>query len=198
MKMFNILFSKLFRLKGFFADSWKTIFSSPVEQDISKNNLLTTITKLGKEWRVSVEVNPRSYEWRAYASVLHLTTRRFGGSGSRSCARIGDRTPSLALHPTRGFLVSTALNGTAIFSRNVRNNTPPAGQWSRIEMNQIFDGEKYTFSILINKTTKFSTTNEKPEEFSNINVYASNPWAHPQNGTIRNLTVEIRDGSKFN
>ena len=139
----------MLRLIRFFADSWKTIFSSPAEQELSKNNLLTTITKLGKEWRVSVEVNPRSYEWRGYASVLHLTT---GGSGSGSCARAGDRTPALWVHPMRGVLVSTALNGKPSFSRNVRN-TLPAGQWSQIEVNQIFDGEKYKFSILINERT---------------------------------------------
>ena len=179
--------------KDFFAAPWKTIFSSPVEQELSKNNLLTTIARLGKEWRVSVEVNPRSYEWRSYASVLHLTT---GGSGSGPCARVGDSTPALWLHPTRGVLVSTALNGKASFSRNVRH-APPAGQWSQIEVSQIFDGEKYTFSILVNGTTVFSTTNNKPETFSNINIYASNPWAHPLSGKIRGLTVEHKYEGKF-
>ena len=172
--------------------SWKTIFSSPAEQELSKNNLLTTIARLGKEWRVSVEVKPRSYEWRSYASVLHLTT---GFSGSGSCARVGDRTPALWLHPLMGVLVSTALDGKPSFSRKVRN-VLPAGQWSQIEVNQVFDGEKYTFSILINETTVFSTTNNKPESFSNINVYASNPWAHPLNGTIRSLAVENKDEGK--
>ena len=173
---------------------WKTIFSSPAEQELSKNNLLTTITRLGKEWRVSVEVKPRSYnEWRSYASVLHFTT---GGSGSGSCARVGDRTPALWLHPTRGVLVSTALNGKPSFSRNVRNALP-VGEWSKIEVNQIFNGEEYTFSILINETTVFSTANNKPEAFSNVNIYASNPWARPQNGTIRSLTVENKDEGKI-
>merc|ERR1719341_1486881 len=108
---------------------WKTIFSSPVEQELSKNNLLTTIDRLGKEWQVSVEVNPRSYEWRSYASVWHLVLTT-GYSGFGRCATVGDRTPALWLHPTRGVLVSTALNGKASFSRNVRH-APPAGQWSQ-------------------------------------------------------------------
>ena len=154
---------------------------------------MTTIARLGKEWRVSVEVNPRSYEWRSYASVLHLTT---GGSGSGSCARVGDRTPALWLHPTRGVLVSTGLNGKASFSRNVRN-TLPTGQWSKIEVNQIFSRDKYTFSILINETTVFSTINNKPEVLSNINIYASNPWSRPQTGTIRSLTVEDKNEGKI-
>ena len=46
--------------KDFFAAPWKTIFLSPVEQELSKNNLLTTIARLGKEWRVSVQVNLRT------------------------------------------------------------------------------------------------------------------------------------------
>ena len=154
---------------------------------------MKTIARLGKEWRVSVEVNPRSYEWRSYASVLHLTT---GDSGSGSCARAGDRTPALWLHPTRGVLVSTALNGKPSFSRNVRHALP-AGQWSQIEVSQIFDGEKNTFSILVNGTTVFSTTNNKPETFSNVNIYASNPWARPLSGTIRSLIVEHIDDGNF-
>ena len=184
---FNLLKTDLF------AVPWKTIFSSPAEQELSKNNLLTTITRLGKEWRVSVEVNPRSYEWRSYASVLHLTT---GGSGSGSCARVGDRTPALWLHPTRGVLVSTALNGKPSFSKNVRNALP-AGEWSKIEVNQILDGEEYTFSIVINETTVFSTPNNKVEDLSNVNIYASSPWARPQNGTIRSLTVQNKDKGKL-
>ena len=47
-------------VRFFFAASWKTIFTSLVEQELSENNLLSTIARLGKEWRVTVEVNPRS------------------------------------------------------------------------------------------------------------------------------------------
>jgi len=36
--------------------SWKTIFTSLVEQELSENNLLSTIARLDKEWRVTVEL----------------------------------------------------------------------------------------------------------------------------------------------
>ena len=45
-------------VRFFFAASWKTIFTSLVEQELSENNLLSTIARLDKEWRVTVEVNP--------------------------------------------------------------------------------------------------------------------------------------------
>ena len=73
----------------------------------------------------------------------------------------------------------------------------PAGEWSKIEVNQILDGEEYTFSIVINETTVFSTTNNKVEDLSNVNIYASSPWARPQNGTIRSLTVENKGKGKL-
>ena len=80
-------------VRFFFAASWKTIFTSLVEQELSENNLLSTVARLGKEWRVTVEVNPRSYQWQSYASVLppllHLSIYRIPVSN------IKDPEPSL-------------------------------------------------------------------------------------------------------
>ena len=66
---------------------------------------MTTFAKLGKEWRVSVEVSGDR--------MPHLTT---GGSGSKLCAKVGDRTPA----PNEEVLVSTALNGKPSFSRSIQ------------------------------------------------------------------------------
>ena len=87
------------------------VFCSIVEDDLlissRTRDLLTTFANW--EWRVSVEVNPHSYEWQSYPSILHLTT---GDSCSRLCAKVGDRIPA----PNEGVLVSTALNGKPSFS----------------------------------------------------------------------------------
>ena len=161
---------------------------------------MATIDRLGKEWRVSFEVKPQSNEYRSYASVLHLTTLPLlsGEDGSSSCARSGDRTPAVWLHPSRGVLVSSALNGTATFSFNIppKDFNISISQWSKMEVNQIFTGEHYTFSILINSTTVFLETNNRPEVFFDVNIFASNPWASPQNGTIKGLIIESKEQGK--
>ena len=159
---------------------------------LKRSTLLTTLPTLAKEWRVSFEINPKSYTYRSYAQVLQMT---IGGKSGN----IGDRTPSLWFHKTRGVYIVTTLNGRANVGKFLKP-LPPAGEWTTIEIMQAKENSNYMFSLTIGGDRVWSVANSKPEEFSDVEVYASTPWYVAQAGYIRGLLIEnkIRGRNQIN
>ena len=169
---------------------WTTAFALPQVHELTQNHLLTTLPKMTKEWKVSLEVNPTDYKFTSYANVLHLT---IGGKGLGSSANVGDRIPAIWIHKTRGVIISSALNGKTSYTKTF-NQRPPAGEWTRIEISQSLQSSSYIYNVIIGTTQLLTIENEKPVDLSDVKVYASSPWYTAQKGFIRNLRVEIEPG----
>ena len=181
--------------------SWTTLVFEPEERIISKNTLVTTIPVLGKEWRVTFEVmmsikydlnhmlyhqvKPAHYTEAQYQNVLHLT---IGGSHEQN----GDRTPAVWIHPDKGVLFSSAVNGKSDYGFFCPKHLPQAGIWTLYEVSQVCKEEEHFFVISINGEEVHSTMNKRPEVFTNVGVFASNPWdANPHRpASLRNLKIE--------
>ena len=52
------------------------------------------------------QVKPANYKKAEYQNVLHLT---IGGDSQQN----GDRTPAVWIHPEKGILISSSVNGTS-------------------------------------------------------------------------------------
>ena len=152
--------------------------------EVAKNTTLTTLPKLTTEWRVSFEVNPTDYKYSGYASLLHMTV-----GGNRG--QVGDRSPAIWLHKTRGVLVSSAIDGKVAYSKTVKP-LPAAGEWTRIEVSQVLVGAKHVFSITIGDKKEFSKTNSKPVELTDVKVYSGSPWYTTQKGFLQKLKIETK------
>ena len=152
---------------------------------------MTTLPILTKEWRVSFEFSPKNYNYKGYAQILHMTT---GGK----YGNIGDRTPALWTHNSRGVYISTALSGNPAIGKAFPTKRPPINQWTRIEMKQAQEGSEYIFSLVINGETLWSVRNTDPKKFSGVQVYTSSNWYVAQAGSIRNLQIDIKTpGRKY-
>ena len=170
---------------------WSTAFSLQDEHKLARDSLLTTLPKMTKEWKVSLEVNPTDYSFGGYASVLHMS---IGGKGVGSSAKEGDRIPAIWIHKTRGVVVSTSINGRAAYTKTFKT-LPPAGEWTKIEVSQSLIGSEYIYSITIADENVFTMQNTKPVELSNVKVFAGSPWYTARKGSLRNLEIEIKDPS---
>ena len=162
---------------------WTSSFSLPGEHLLKKNTLLTTLPSLTRQWRVSFEINPQSYNYRGYAQILQLT---IGGK----IGNVGDRTPALWMHKTRGVYISTTLNGKPSVGKAFRTKKPPTNEWTVVEIGQTKTGSKYFFSLRIKGETLWSVENTEPKQFSNVDVFASSDWYVAQAGSIRGLKIE--------
>ena len=148
-------------------DTWYTAFSLKEEQEISKNTLLTTLPLLKKEWKVSFDFKANNL--RGLGQIFHMTA---GGKGLGAGAAYGDRTPAIWVHSSRGFLVSSAVDGKYSFSKYFQP-LPTIGEWTTIEVGQELVGSRIVYSISIGGRNVLSVTNSKPSEFKNVKVYAS-------------------------
>ena len=183
--------TSFFFLRGFAEGQdmvWKTAFSIDGEQEMAKNNLLTTLPQMTKEWKVSLEVNPTDYTFTSYANVLHLT---IGGKGLGSSANVGDRIPAIWIHKTRGVMISSALNGKAAYTKTYKV-IPPVREWTTIEVSQSLVGTKYFYSISLDNKNVLKVENKKPVELTNVKVFAGSPWYTARKGFLRNLEVQIK------
>ena len=86
------------------------------------------------------------------------------------------------------FWILSPINGEENWGTPIPS--PPLGDWCSIEVvHQVEEGE-YVYNVTIDGVVQHSTKNLDPAEFSDVLVYASDPWhpAHPSH--IRALTIQ--------
>ena len=117
-----------------------------------------------------------------YGNILHLT------DGSKS-GRYGSKTPMIQIW--RGaFEVSSAIESSPGATTCIKQEPPaPEKEWTPVQVVQGKFSEKYHFNISIGDK-ELCTINQRAENFSNIQVYASSPWFQSQPGKIRRLRIE--------
>ena len=103
---------------------------------------------------------------------------------------VGDRTPALWIHKTRGVYIATALNGVASVAKFFKTKKPVLNEWTRVEISQVKNGRKYLFSVAIKGETLWSEENTRPKEFTDVMVFASSNWYAAQDGSIRHFEIE--------
>ena len=171
---------------------WSTVYSLREEHRITRNQLLTTILLLKKEWKLSFDFKANNL--KGLQQILHLTV---GGKGAGSEANYGDRTPAIWTHSSRGFLISSAVGGRYSFAKYFKA-LPSSGEWVNIAVGQELEASKIIYSISIGGGKVFSARNSKPSEFENVQVFASSSWYSPVSGSIKNLLIENKnDGESF-
>ena len=157
------------------------------EQQIRRNNLLTTIPTLKKEWRVSFEFKASNF--KGLSQIFHMTA---GGKGAGTGAKYGDRTPAIWTHSSKGLLISSAVGGQFSYSKFFKP-LPSPGDWAKIGIGQELVESNLIYSVSINNKKVFSIRNSKPVEFDNVKAYSASTWYSPLSGSIRNLVIENKN-----
>ena len=170
-------------------------FSPSQGREIVRGELFDTLPVLGKEWKVSFEVNPRRYVG-GWGNILHLwypNGRNPSGThySSVSCLAIGiqsTRTCSWRLCSTKPNRLSYKYKASEHQHKYYHDyySIPQLHQWTKIEVSQIRVGNSY--KIVFNDTAKTRTI-WNPRIFEGVEVYASDPWNAVQPGKIRGLSV---------
>ena len=162
---------------------WKTEFFLPTEHPLKKASLLTTLPTLTKEWKISFELKPTNYQYASFAQILQLSI----GGKSES---VGDRTPALWIHKTRGVYLATTLGGKVFTGKFFKTKKPATKKWTSVEISQTKRGSKYMFSFALKGETLWDVENKDPRQFSSVKVFASSSWYEAQVGSIRGLKIE--------
>ncbi|XP_065651871.1 uncharacterized protein LOC136079651 isoform X2 [Hydra vulgaris] len=150
------------------------------EHMLIQNNLITSIPLLEKEYSVSFKLKPESY-FQFFRNVIHLTTGDDYG-------KYGSRTPAVFVYPNSlGLQIASAVNG----NNNYNFLTQPLSlnEWSSIKISQTQLNETYMYTAYLNELMIYSTKNDMPQTFSNVLVYAANPWNIALDGFIKDFKI---------
>ena len=165
-------------------------YSALEERELEKDRLLYTLPNLAKEWKVSFEVNPSSYE-EGFRSILRLYRSNVGTTPGVSCLSIGIYSSSSKdCSGAQCSIIPQSLtyrfisNGTKKSFQD-KDLIPQLNEWTKIEVTQVLDGNSY--KIVFNDGAKTKPI-LNPQIFEKVKVYAAD-WNGEQKGKIRNLRI---------
>ena len=155
---------------------------------MTKNNLLTTLPTLPREWMVEFMLKPTNLDNPGWTNIFHMT---IGGGGFPN-GKIGERTPALFFNPSLGLHFASAHNGQANLAMNFP--APTVDKWTKLRMSQEMQNGKIKLKFIIEDEEMLSVENAEPVGFENVKVYASDPWDPALPGFIKNLSINVIKG----
>merc|ERR1712142_1272513 len=154
-----------------------------------KDQLITVVPYMGKEYEVSFELYLNSYPTADWTSVLHFT--RSGNAHS-----YGDRCPGVWLsghaNHYRLLHVASAVDGVT----NMWIDTQkiyPLKTWIKIRISQALVYGQFVYAVVVDGQTVHKEVNDVAAMFTDVKVYAGDPWYPAQDGKIRNLTLKTNN-----
>jgi len=148
------------------------MFELEKETEIKKNNLLTTRTKLDKEFNLVFDLKPTGKE-NGWSSIIHIQNKE------KACCAPGTRIPALYFYPrSTSVQVCFALNGNG----NICFKSKPLemNKFSKIMIQQVLKYDnRYRYSIEINDEEVYTLTNTKARVYNDIRIFAGNNYVNP-------------------
>lgn len=152
------------------------------ELNATKGQIIKTIKRLSNEYSISlfIKLTNLSHE---LSNVLHLTTSR-DQYGFHNI---------LAIYFLRDILkICNSFNERAIDCFQYYHF--PLNVWTNVTVVYSRTDLSYWYTVYINETQTEKLQNKYPQFYNNVQVYASDPWYPPFNGTIKDLKVSIKKG----
>ena len=162
------------------------------EHKLERGTLLATLPKLGKVWSLNLEFKPLEHtHGTKVANIIHLSEATNARVGAERAGII-----SIWTHQYHDLYFSSAESVNKIQSTNFNTNYngTQVGQWTKISISQeqVEKGNcvKYRQFIRIDGQEIFRRINKAPQDFQQVDVYASN-WRNPQPGVIKNFVILV-------
>jgi len=151
---------------------------------VRKSNQIAVIPKWHKNWRVSFQVKPSNGIFYQYTNIIHFSV---GGDYSV----YGDRVPSVFfIGGTHRLHISSAINGRSNYYWRTSQSIQK-GVFTHVLIRQRKNKQgQYVYSISLNGKQVFSIINTDPREFTNVKVWASNPWYASSGAVLKGLEYE--------
>ncbi|XP_065665800.1 uncharacterized protein LOC100204634 isoform X2 [Hydra vulgaris] len=148
------------------------------EQTLKKSNLVAVLPKLEKKFLIVFKLKLNSFSY-GHRSVIHLTQ-------GEDNVKYGDRIPGVWILKQK-LHVAFAINGNK--NEYFYSKPLPLDQWISVHIGQLGYPLKTIFEVSINHEKVYEVENLNAQEFTNINVYAGDPWYEVQDGSIKNFFV---------
>lgn len=145
---------------------------------ITGGTILGMIPRIAKEFVISFDFYPRNYSG-GWNNAIHFTNGPDFGT-------YGSRIPTTFFNKDE-MRINTAISGN---NNNVyHGQLPELNIWTQIVISQILENDQYIHRIIIDGNEVRKIENTLPAIFTNVTVYACDPWYKVQNGEMKNIVV---------
>ena len=177
------------------------VFQRLEEKPLSKGNLVKTIPTLFPEYEITFEIHPTAKLTQDSESVIHFTSTGNDCCNSGDCCP-GDRIPGIWFNTIDNTVVNIQISISNAISNSYSkstNDAVPLNQWTEIKIKQSFQSDlTYLYELSMNGQVYHCETNTSPQEWSNVKVYAADPWYDAATASIRNFKIKTEsNGKKF-
>ncbi|XP_047146021.1 uncharacterized protein LOC124818955 [Hydra vulgaris] len=165
----------------------KYFVDNEVEETLKKNNLVAVLSKLEQSFDIYFDLKLNSFS-NGFRSVIHLTK-------GEDNSKYGDRIPGIWIFDRMlhlGFAINNEKNEV------IKSKPLQQGQWINIHIRQHAESGRASFTLYINNENVYTVQNFNPQVFTNVKVYAGDPWYEAQDGSIKmfNVINGYLDGKK--
>uniref|UniRef100_A0A7M5WXS8 Peptidase S1 domain-containing protein n=1 Tax=Clytia hemisphaerica TaxID=252671 RepID=A0A7M5WXS8_9CNID len=144
---------------------------------VVRNRLYKNIGKIHKSYSFTFEMKPTG-TIAGWSNIVHAYDKE------GNCCGVGQRIPAIFMssNSTRLRIANAvSINGNYGVNRNI-----PMGQFTNVTIQQVEQsGGSYLYSIYLNTTKIASTVNTQPQEFDNVQLFASDKWYNPSKVVLR-------------
>lgn len=147
---------------------------------LEQGKLITTLATLPKAYVVSFDVKANSYV-NSWQSVVHFS------ADGENAATYGSRNPAVWFnHVSKTLHICSAINGNLNTCYN--SAAIAEGEWTHIQIAQTDSG---AYTIELNGEEVQAWQNNDAREFTDVRVYAADPWYTALDGVISNFQVTL-------
>merc|ERR1719369_960086 len=159
-----------------------TVNETPI--DIKKNQQISELPSIGKEYDISFELLITNFGTDAFQNVIHFTL-------GENAAKYGDRNPAVWLTKQKKLQICSAISGNKNYcGPDVLIPTVlETGKWIKIEISQTLVDGKYIYDVKVNGECVINIENTKAEQFGPVKVFVGDNWYPNVNGKIKNLNI---------
>lgn len=153
--------------------------------DVKKNNQITSLTKLSKEFSVEFEVYANSVG-KTYQNVFRMTNESIISSTD---AKVGARIPAVWVNGGSNpfFHVCMTINGIPNYITNINF---ALNTWHKLKIEQRRnDDGNFVYEVALDNVTKRSVVNKDPKTFPNVKMFASDNLYQDFDGLLRNIKI---------
>ena len=133
---------------------------------------------LPKQFEISFDFKPTKFIG-GWTNVLHLTTKA-------NCCGYGSRIPGVFIMYGRiHFTFSLSGNG----NYHTQSGKLALNKWYHFRVTQTLKGNKYIYTVYMNKKVLVTKVNTKPLDFKNVKVFVADNFFNAQPGYVKNLKI---------
>eukprot|EP00091_Calanus_sinicus_P006149 TRINITY_DN1675_c0_g1_i14.p1 TRINITY_DN1675_c0_g1~~TRINITY_DN1675_c0_g1_i14.p1 ORF type:complete len:198 (-),score=30.19 TRINITY_DN1675_c0_g1_i14:147-716(-) len=153
---------------------------------LTKNNLVTELPFLGKEYQLTFELKVTKFGAVDTRSVIHLSAT------GADCCNVGDRVPAVWITKDKKFHIAATVNGIGNYYQDVPT-VLEENKWILVEISQTLVDGKYIYEILVNEESVHKIENTTPQVWGPVKVFAADDWYPSVEGQIKNLMIETKN-----